>query len=376
MQQDTIVIVSALRWFGRLCSAPRFFGLLCLLALLPLLSLSPVACAWAQTQQQTATTTPADAALDTADTAGSTIPNIAGSPRDATATVTNAAEIEVPPVEPAAAEVPVSTAPAASDAVPAPQAAPATQATPAPQAAPAPQSAPSTQATPAPQAAPAPQTAPTTQAAPSTQTIPSPGPDAPPLPQPLGFVATCFDGDTLKLTDRRVVRLAGIDAPELAKGDRKGQLFAREARGQLTTLTQGQQVKLLQAGVKHRDLHGRILAEVLLPDGRSLNEIMVRDGAAYFYPHRDLSPQLQERLRNLQHEAIAERRGMWGFLLSQPVAKNTYLGNKESLRFFPSDCAEAQKIRPRNRVYFGNLMDAFMAGYAPARICPFWPVTP
>ena len=125
MQQDTIVIVSALRWFGRLCSAPRFFGLLCLLALLPLLSLSPVAWAWAQTQQQTATTTPADAALDTADTAGSTIPNIAGSPRDATATVTNAAEIEVPPVEPAAAEVPVSTAPAASDAVPAPQAAPA-----------------------------------------------------------------------------------------------------------------------------------------------------------------------------------------------------------------------------------------------------------
>ena len=358
MQQDTIVIVSALRWFGRLCSAPRFFGLLCLLALLPLLSLSPVAWAWAQTQQQTATTTPADAALDTADTAGSTIPDIADSPRDATATVTNAAEVEVPPVEPAAAAVPVSTAPAASDAVPAPQAAPATQ------------------ATPAPQAAPAPQTAPTTQAAPSTQTIPSPGPDAPPLPQPLGFVATCFDGDTLKLTDRRIVRLAGIDAPELAKGDRKGQLFAREARGQLTTLTQGQQVKLLQAGVKHRDLHGRILAEVLLPDGRSLNEIMVRDGAAYFYPHRDLSPQLQERLRNLQHEAIAERRGMWGFLLSQPVAKNTYLGNKESLRFFPSDCAEAQKIRPRNRVYFGNLMDAFMAGYAPARICPFWPVTP
>ena len=103
---------------------------------------------------------------------------------------------------------------------------------------------------------------------------------------------------------------------------------------------------------------------------------MIRNGAAYFYPHQDLSPQLQERLRNLQHEAIAGRRGMWAFLLSQPVAKNTYLGNKESLRFFPADCAEAQHIRPRNRVYFGNLMDAFMAGYAPARVCSFWPVTP
>jgi len=201
-------------------------------------------------------------------------------------------------------------------------------------------------------------------------------PRAEPLPQPLGTVAHCFDGDTFKLTDRRVVRLAGIDSPELSKGRIKAQFFAREARDQLNTLTKGQQVQLLQAGVKHRDSHGRILAEVLLPDGTSLNEIMIRNGAAYFYPHQDLSPQLQERLRNLQHEAIAGRRGMWAFLLSQPVAKNTYLGNKESLRFFPADCAEAQHIRPRNRVYFGNLMDAFMAGYAPARVCSFWPVTP
>lgn len=201
-------------------------------------------------------------------------------------------------------------------------------------------------------------------------------PRAEPLPQPLATVAHCFDGDTFKLTDRRVVRLAGTDSPELSKGGRKGQFFAREARDQLSTLVKGQQVQLLQAGVKHRDPHGRILAEVLLPDGTSLNEVMIRNGAAYFYPHQDLNPHLQERLRSLQHEAIAGRRGMWAFLLSQPVAKNTYLGNKESLRFFPADCAEAQHIRPRNRVYFGNLMDAFMAGYAPARVCPFWPVTP
>lgn len=201
-------------------------------------------------------------------------------------------------------------------------------------------------------------------------------PRADPLPQPLGAVAHCFDGDTFKLTDRRVVRLAGIDSPELSKGSIKAQFFAREAREQLNEFTKGQQVQLLQAGVKHRDSHGRILAEVLLPDGTSLNETMVRNGAAYFYPHQDLSPQLQERLRSLQQEAITARRGMWAFLLSQPVAKNTYLGNKESLRFFPADCAEAQHIRPRNRVYFGNLMDAFMAGYAPARLCPFWPVAP
>ena len=78
-------------------------------------------------------------------------------------------------------------------------------------------------------------------------------------------------------------------------------------------------------------------------------------------------------LRKLQHEAIAARRGMWAHLLTLPAAKKTYLGNRESMRFFPTDCAEVQHIKPRNRVFFGTLMDAFMAGYAPARPCNFWP---
>ncbi len=319
------MVVSVLCRFGRLHCAPKFFGLLCLLAFLPFLSFGATAQASEQAVPQTALVERpvVNGEGDSANTAS----------RDTTAVLTDGAE----------ANIPVPEAPADM---------------------------------PPPDFPPPPPPPPGPEADPAFFDPSEPPPKAPPLPQPLGFVANCFDGDTFKLTDRRIVRLAGIDAPELSKGDRKGQLFAREAREQLTGLTQGQQVMLLQAGVKHRDIHGRILAEVLLPDGSSLNEIMVHNGAAYFYPHRDLSPQLQERLRNLQHEAIAERRGMWGFLLSQPVAKNTYLGNKESLRFFPADCAEAQSIRPRNRVYFGNLMDAFMAGYAPARVCPFWPVTP
>ncbi|SDF26758.1 micrococcal nuclease [Desulfovibrio legallii] len=197
------------------------------------------------------------------------------------------------------------------------------------------------------------------------------------LPRPQATVARCFDGDTLKLTDRRVVRLAGIDAPELhaPQGD-KAQYYAREARKALTERVRGRKVTLRAAGVKHKDPHGRWLAEVLLEDGESLNEALVREGAAFFYPHRDLSPQLQERLRAAQREAIAAKRGLWAQLLSQPVAQATYLGNKESLRFFPTDCAAVQHIKPRNRVYFGNLMDAFMAGYAPARVCPFWPLVP
>ncbi len=158
--------------------------------------------------------------------------------------------------------------------------------------------------------------------------------------------------------------------------DHKAQYYAREARQELNALAKGQKVRLFAAGVKRKDHYGRIVADVRLEDGRSLNDLMIGRGAAFYYPHQDQNPHLQERLRALQEQAINERRGLWAHLLSLPLARLNYTGNRDSLRFFPADCPEAQRIKPRNRVYFGTLMDAFLAGYAPARVCRFWPDQP
>ena len=57
--------------------------------------------------------------------------------------------------------------------------------------------------------------------------------------KPEGTVASCFDGDTFKLSDRRVVRLAGIDTPELNKRDHKPQYYAREAAAILGAMVCG-----------------------------------------------------------------------------------------------------------------------------------------
>ena len=194
-----------------------------------------------------------------------------------------------------------------------------------------------------------------------------------PLAHPDGTVAHCFDGDTLKLRDRRVVRLAGIDSPELGRGEATPQYYAREAKEELERLARGRHVSLFSTGVSDHDRHGRLVADVRLDDGTSLNDHMVASGAAFFYPHQDLGPEFQERLRDLQAQAIHERRGMWAHLLTLPLAHETYVGNRNSLRFFPVNCPEAAHIKPRNRVHFGTLMDAFLAGYAPARVCVFWP---
>lgn len=190
---------------------------------------------------------------------------------------------------------------------------------------------------------------------------------------PAGVVAYCFDGDTIKLKDRRIVRLAGIDAPETAHKELPAQFYSRQSRNYLEALVRGKTVRLEFPGITTKDRYGRLIANVLLEDGQSVNELMIESGAAFFYPHQDLGPEFQEKLRNIQADAIRERRGFWEKLLSLPLAQNNYVGNRNSLRFFPEDCPAAQRLKPRNRDNFGALMDAFLAGYAPARICIFWP---
>lgn len=190
---------------------------------------------------------------------------------------------------------------------------------------------------------------------------------------PTGTVAYCFDGDTIKLADRRVVRLAGIDTPELGHKGAPAQFYARQSRQELERLCRGRKVRLEAAGVAGKDRYGRLIAEVFLDNGQSINQLMVERGAAFFYPHKDLWPQFQEKLKELQINAISEKRGLWAHLLELPLAAEHFIGNRSSLRFFPSWCRDAQMIKPRNSVNFGGLMDAFMAGYAPARVCVFWP---
>lgn len=192
-------------------------------------------------------------------------------------------------------------------------------------------------------------------------------------PQPEGIVAQIFDGDTVKLMDRRIVRIAGIDSPELKHGKSSEQFYARISQQELNGLLEGKHVRVREVSEKGKDRYGRIVADLECDDGRSVAEEMIRRGAAFFYFHKDLSPLYQERLLQLQRSAIEERAGMWNLLLEHPIARENYVGNRESRRFFPADCPNAHNIKPRWRVYFGTLMDAFLAGYSPARVCLFWP---
>ena len=136
----------------------------------------------------------------------------------------------------------------------------------------------------------------------------SPVEQSSPTPSVTGEVVVVKDGDTivvLKDQEQITVRLGGIDCPESA------QAFGAKAKQTASDLCFGKQVTLKTTG---KDRYGRTLADVILPDGRSLNQELVRSGYAWWY--RKYSK--DERLGKLEAEAREQKRGLWSD--AKPIA--------------------------------------------------------
>ncbi len=117
-----------------------------------------------------------------------------------------------------------------------------------------------------------------------------------------GRVVGVSDGDTITVLHNgkgERIRLHGIDCPE------KRQAFGKRAKQFTSTLVFGNTVTV--QGVD-RDRYGRTVAEVRLPDGRSLNQELVKAGFAWWYWR--YAPD-DETLAQLEHEARAAKRGLW-----------------------------------------------------------------
>src|SRR5262245_60305897 len=89
-------------------------------------------------------------------------------------------------------------------------------------------------------------------------------------------VAAVADGDTLRLTDGRTLRLAGIIGPAA------NEPLADAARARLSALAQGR-VVVIAYGARHMDRHGRFVVQAWLAEddgarGTWLQEALLTDG--------------------------------------------------------------------------------------------------
>jgi endonuclease YncB( thermonuclease family) len=189
-----------------------------------------------------------------------------------------------------------------------------------------------------------------------------------------GEVIGISDGDTITvLIDRTSarVRLSGIDCPE------SGQDFGRRAKVATSELAFGKVVTIHERG---HDRYGRVVADVILPDGRNLNHELVCLGLAWWYrkyaPHDPILPKLEA-------EARAAKVGLWSQAnptppwewrtarKANPLPEVTgeVIGNSRSQVYHRPGCPNAGIIAARNRVAFDSEADAARAGFRPGRDC-------
>lgn len=178
-------------------------------------------------------------------------------------------------------------------------------------------------------------------------------------------VSLAIDGDTVLLSDGRLVRYIGINAPEIAHDDKPAEYWGEESHLFNRRLVENKWVRL-EYDIEAKDRYGRLLAYVFLRDGTFVNGKLVKQGFAYVLPK---APNLRyhKLLLKLQQQAIEENRGLWIRKLED--TEEFYMGNRRSRRFHRPQCAYGQRIAPHNRIIFKSKCQAFKAGYSPCRKC-------
>jgi endonuclease YncB( thermonuclease family) len=179
------------------------------------------------------------------------------------------------------------------------------------------------------------------------------------------------DGDTITvLTAEKKqvkIRLHGIDAPET------GQDFGSKAKQAASEMAFGKQVTVKPVDT---DRYGRTVAEVVLPDGKSLNREMVEQGMAWYY--RQYKPD-DVILNRAEVCAKKSHLGLWSQPNPTPPwdwrhGKNVpvtaeVIGNRNSHVYHAPHCTSVGRMKEENKVTFKSAAEAEEKGYHKAGDC-------
>lgn len=180
------------------------------------------------------------------------------------------------------------------------------------------------------------------------------------------------DGDTFVLNNGEVVRLLGIDTPEM------GDANYDRASYELQRLLQGRNLSF-EADVTDRDIYGRLLRYIYAEDV-FVNLKLVQDGwarAAYYPP----DVRYLELFRQAQKKAQNENKGIWNVDEAQykrfgarcveigcpkgAIAVASFEGDV----FYGCYCSSVNKIKKENLRCFNSLRQAIELGLRETRLC-------
>jgi endonuclease YncB( thermonuclease family) len=200
-----------------------------------------------------------------------------------------------------------------------------------------------------------------------------------------GTVVAVHDGDTLTVqsgSSLYKVRLSDVDAPQM------GQVFGKQARQYTEQRVLGRRV---QVNVSMIDRYGRRIGEVIVEDGRVLNEELVHAGLAWYYR---VHPVRNERLQRLEHYAFTQKLGLW--VEKEPLPPWEFrresripelpmtarqvdydrifhygiVGNRRTKTVRWPACTKYRLSHPQQTLIFHSLQQARELGFTSAKDCP------
>lgn len=127
-------------------------------------------------------------------------------------------------------------------------------------------------------------------------------------------VIKVVDGDTVRVkrpgnNEDTVVRLLGIDAPELRDDSGKPAHFAKQSADYARARMEGKSVVIRLEPTETRDKYRRLLAYLYLTDSDNLNLDLVRDGQAY--ADRRFKHGMRSQFEQVENQARQKGTGLW-----------------------------------------------------------------
>lgn len=141
-------------------------------------------------------------------------------------------------------------------------------------------------------------------------------------------VSRFVDGDTIVVdmngTDE-TLRFIGVDTPETHKPNTPVQCYGPAAAAYTKNLitAAGSKVRLASDSEStNRDRYNRLLRYVYLPDGRLVNEELVKNGYGFYYPYFPFTKSAQ--FLAAEKQAQAASKGLWGNCRPTPTDQGGY----------------------------------------------------
>lgn len=157
------------------------------------------------------------------------------------------------------------------------------------------------------------------------------------IPKDIIQITNVIDGDTVRLADGKVVRLIGMDTPEIGT---KSDCFGQEAYKRVNELLQDQYVRL-EKDVSETDRYNRLLRYIWKGD-ELINETLVAQGYARVstYP-----PDIKYQDRFLAAERVARdaNLGLWSACIT-PTSKPA--APKPTTKIYPTFAPIIQPTQP------------------------------